>query len=161
SEGLRDEVAGAEPQGAHRGLLGRHRRDHENRKVLEPIVPFETAQQLEAIHLRHHDVEQDQVERLGFEPLQQMLAARHRGDVVTVFLEDPPQGAGEGGIIVGDENLGSRAHALSCTSRSKRAGSTFPPVATATTDPSPLTRPASSAAVVTAPDGSTTTWACW
>ena len=64
-ERLGDEVGRAEAEGADGGFLGRHRGDHEDRQVLEPRIGLDPLQELQAVHLGHHDVEQQQVELLG------------------------------------------------------------------------------------------------
>ena len=64
-ERLGDEVGGAQAQRADGGLFRRHGRDHEHRQVLEAGIGLDPLQQLQAVHLGHHDVEQQQIELLG------------------------------------------------------------------------------------------------
>ena len=91
---------------------GRHRGDHEHRQVLEAGIGLDPLEQLETVHLGHHDVEQQQIERLGGQVLEQMLAAGDGEHVVAVLLEDPGQRAGERLVVVRHEDLGSERHQL-------------------------------------------------
>ena len=82
-------------------------------QVLEPRIGLHPLQELEAVHLGHHDVEQQQVELLGAQMVEEMLAPRDGEHLVAVLLEDPGQGAGERLVVVGDEDLGSDRHSAS------------------------------------------------
>ena len=84
-----DEIGGTEAERANGGLFGRHGGDHQNRQVLEARIGLDPLQQLEAVHLGHHDVEEKQVELFGGQVLEEVLAARGGEDVVAVLLEDP------------------------------------------------------------------------
>ena len=112
-ERLGDEVRGPEAEGSDRRLLGRHGGDHEDRQVLEPGIGLDPLEQLEPVHLRHHDVEQQEVELLRVQVVEEVLAPGHGEHLVAVFLEDPGQGAGERLVVVGDEDLGSEGHSAS------------------------------------------------
>src|SRR5687768_172387 len=110
AERLGDEVGCPEAERAHRGFLGWHRGNHEDGQVAIPGVVLYALQQLQPVDLRHHDVEEEQVELVGREMLEEMLAARNGNDFVAVLLEDPGERAGERLIVVGDENLRSERH---------------------------------------------------
>ena len=112
-ERLGDEVGGAEAEGADGGFLGRHGGDHQDRQVLEPGVGLDPLEELEPVHLRHHDVEQEEVELLGAQMVEQVLAAGDGEHLVAVLLQDPGQGPGERLVVVGDEDLGSDGHSAS------------------------------------------------
>ena len=133
-ERLGDEVGRAEAERADGGLLGRHRGDHQDRQVLEARIGLDPLQELQPVHLGHHDVEQQQIERLRLEMLEQVLAAGDGEHVVAVLLEDPGEGAGERLIVVGDEDLGSERHSA-LPAGDRESGSTLPPLTTATVGP--------------------------
>ena len=122
-------------------------------QVLEAGIGLDPLQELQAVHLGHHDVEEKQVELLGGQVLEEMLAPRRGEDVVAVLLEDPGQRPGERLIVVRHEDLGSE---WSFSQPLEQLG-----IDVAATDHEPRsarrgrTRPARRAAVVTAPDGST------
>ncbi len=109
-ERLGNEVGGTEAERADRGLLGWHRGDHQHRQVLEARIGLDALEQLEAVHSRHHDVEQQEVERLRLQMLEQVLAAGDREHLVAVLLEDPGERAGQRLVVVGYEDLGSERH---------------------------------------------------
>ncbi len=140
-ERLGDEVGGAEAERANRGLFGRHGGDHENRQILETGIGLDPLQQLEAVHLGHHDVEQKQIELFRGQVLEEVLAARGGEHVVAVFLEDPGQGSGERLIVVRHEDLGATVIDRLDLSEdapgagNSRSGSTFPPLTTTTVEP--------------------------
>src|SRR5882762_22138 len=148
AERLGDEIGGAEAERAHRGFFRRHRRHHEDGEVLVAIVLLQAFEQLQAVDLGHHDVEQQE---RGLDLLQfckQPLASRTDGYLVPVLLEDPGQRPDQRFIVVCDQNLVVQSWASS----SER--STLPPLTTSTVVLERGTAPASSAAVVAAPDGS-------
>src|SRR5256885_1887505 len=158
-EWLGDEISGPEAERLDRRLLGRHRREHQHRDVAEPVVCLHFRQQLQAVDLRHHDVEQQEVGALLFQLTDQPLTARRRDDVVTVLLQDPRERADQGLVVVRDEDLGSGFGAQRPQSSSSE-GSTLPPLTTSTVGGTGRTAPERSAAVVAAPDGSTARWHC-
>ena len=80
-EGLRQEILGALLDAAHRARHVVERRDHDHRDVARRAVPLEAREHREAIHLRHHDVEQHEVGRLRLhhrERLLPVLGAAHQ-----------------------------------------------------------------------------------
>ena len=74
------------------------------------MVGLDPLEQLQPVHLGHHDVEQQQVERLGLQVLEQMLAAGNGQHLVAVLLEDPGQRAGERLVVIGHEDLRGERH---------------------------------------------------
>ena len=86
-ERLREVVRRAELDGSRDGLDLVDRRDHDDRNRPEHRVGAHPLEDLEAVHLRHHDVEEDEVDR----PRGQRLeggASVHRGlDLVAERLE--------------------------------------------------------------------------
>ena len=73
-EWLQNVVVRAGADGFERDRNVVHRRDHDHRDVR--IVQAQLAQKLQAVHLRHHDVAQDQVERVFAESFEAQLAVR-------------------------------------------------------------------------------------
>src|SRR5690606_5981723 len=149
----------AEAQRAHGGFLGGHGGDHEDRDVAEPRVGLEPLQQHQPVGPGHHDVEHEQVVRLGGQLLHHRGSAVHHHHLVLVLLEDPGEGAGERQVVIGDQDAGLDAHPA--INRLNSSGSTLPPLTTATVGPAGRSRPPSSAATAAAPEGSTRhPWLC-
>ena len=73
-ERLGDVISGSQAQGTHRSFLGRHRRKHQDGDILPPVVRLDQLQDLQAVHPRHHDVQQNEVGELHLHPLQQVIA---------------------------------------------------------------------------------------
>src|SRR5512133_293560 len=91
------------------------RRDHDHGNVTELLVALDLREGVVAVELRHEDVEQDDVERLGSKRLQCPDAVLGRGDTVTLSLEVAGQEHPVHRVVVDDENgCRSRAHARSC-----------------------------------------------
>src|SRR5207253_3734968 len=147
------EVGGAQAQRAHRRFFGRHGRHHEHGQVAVALVLFETLEQLQPVHLRHHDVEQEDRGLDLFELGEQPVASRADRYLVSIFLQDPGQRLDQRGIVVGDQDSRCGSSHQSIASRSER--STLPPLTTSTVVRERGTAPARRAAVVAAPDGST------
>ena len=61
-ERFEDEILGAELDAADHGLDLVERRDHDDGKIVRASVLLEMLQHLIAVHLRHHDVEQHEIE---------------------------------------------------------------------------------------------------
>ena len=104
AERFGDEVGRAQSKRAHRRFFRRHGRDHEHRQVLIALFLLQALEQLQAVDLRHHDVEQQQ---RGLDLLQlgkQAVAARTDGHLVPVLLEDPGQRPDQRFIVVGNQN---------------------------------------------------------
>src|SRR2546426_3120380 len=156
AERLGDEVRRAEAERLHGRLLGRHGRDHQHREVPEPVVGLHLLEQLQAVDLGHHDVEEQELRPLLLEPPEEVPPAGGAHDLLPVFLEDPGGGAHERLVVVGDEDLARafrpRSHA------SSNEGSTLPPLTTSTVGARGCSARERSAAVVAAPEGSTARW---
>jgi len=103
-ERLGDEVGGAESQRAHRRFLGRHGRHHQHRQIAVALILFEALEQLQAVDLWHHDVEQQQRGLDLFEFGEQPVASGADRDLVPIFLQDPGQGLYQGSVVVGDQH---------------------------------------------------------
>src|SRR5438093_890005 len=77
-----------------------------DQQVAEPLVGLHLGQELEAVHLGHHDVEQQQVGAFLLELPHEPLATGRDDDLVAVLLEDPHERADQRLVVVGDEDLG-------------------------------------------------------
>src|SRR2546422_5535452 len=153
AERLGNEVGGAEAQGAHRRFLGRHGRRHEDRQVAISLVLLQALEQLQPVHLGHHDVEQQDRGLDLFELGEQPVASGADRYLVSVFFQDPGQRLHQRRVVVSDQDSRGGARHQSVASSSER--STLPPLTTSTVVLERGTAPARSAAVVAAPDGST------
>ena len=100
-ERLGDVVESTELHGADRRLHGLGSRQHDDRHAR--IAAPHLLEQLEAVHARHDDVEEDDVERPGRERLQRVGARRDRDRVVGV-LQDHAQRLAHPGLVVDDED---------------------------------------------------------
>ena len=108
-ERLGDEVRGAQaqrPDGRPFDVLDRG--DHQHRQVAEPLVGLDLLEQLQAVDLRHHDVQEQQVRALLLELAEQSFPAGRDHHLVPLVLQDPAEGADQRLVVVGEENLGSR-----------------------------------------------------
>ena len=86
------------------------RRHHDHRNVVGRAVGLDAAAYLEAVHVRHHHVEQDDI-ALGLLAFRQRLAAAHGGDNVEILSRQPGfQKLHVGRNIVNDEY--ARCHGL-------------------------------------------------
>src|SRR5712664_846540 len=147
------EVGGAEAQGAHRRFFGRHGRHHDHGQVAVALILLESLEQLQPVHLGHHDVEQEDRGLDLFELGEQPVASGAHRYLVPVFFQDPGQRLHKRRVVVSDQNSRGGTRHQSVASRSER--STLPPLTTSTVVLERGTAPASNAAVVAAPDGST------
>ena len=73
-EGLRQVVRRAQLDAADHAVELVHRRDHDHRDRPEPVVGLQPLQHLVAVQLRHHDVQQEEVERARPEKLERLAA---------------------------------------------------------------------------------------
>ena len=123
-EGLRQVVEGAELHALHRGLdlgqAGEHDHLDVGMRLLDP------PQDLQAVHLRHHDVEDDQVV-VGFvDPLQRFDAVVGGLQRVPAAFQDPNRAPDDDFLVVGNQYPG--AHSLlpvgvvGCASRAGAIG---------------------------------------
>ena len=105
---LLDEVVGAELGGLHgRGHRAVPGEDHHRGRGL---LGLEGLQDLHAVHLRHLDVEEDEVRRLPLDHLEGGLAVGGQQALVPFVLEDHAQRGADGLLVVDHEDLGLRAH---------------------------------------------------
>src|SRR6266566_5115825 len=88
-------------------LLAKMKADERFRDIPEPLVGLHLRQQLQTIDLGHHDVEEQEVGPLRFELADQSLAPGRRHHLVAVLFQDPREGADQGLVVVGDQNLAS------------------------------------------------------
>src|SRR5262249_31867767 len=63
--------------------------NHDDRDVPQALVRLHCRQHLVAVHLRHHDVEQDEIERFGVEQVQSVPAVGSGGDVQIALAGKP------------------------------------------------------------------------
>ena len=78
-------------------------RDHQHgRRVVARDDPVED---LEPVHARHLDVEEDGVDASRVEVRERRLPVRRREHLVALVLEDHPQGVADARIVVDDEDL--------------------------------------------------------
>ena len=102
--GLLDEVPGPELHRLDRGLdrpvAGQDHHRGRGVPLLEPL------QDLEPVHLRHLDVEEDEVRRLLLGDLQPHRAARGEEHLVPLVLEDHLEGGADRVVVVDDEHPG-------------------------------------------------------
>ena len=75
-DGLRQVVGGAHPDAADDAVELVDARDHDDRHVAQRIVGLERGQRLVPVHLGHHDVEQDEVDRFRARVAQRARALR-------------------------------------------------------------------------------------
>ena len=78
--------------------------------MAQPGVVLEAPQDLEAVDPGHHDVEQDQVDRLAGEPLQGVAAMDRRNRLVVEQLELLRQHVAVERLVVDDQDAGRRRH---------------------------------------------------
>ncbi len=104
-EGLGDVVDPAGREGAHLVLDVVQRADEENRDVCGLGIGLQLLADLEAVHLGHADVQQDQVGRGQFDRSQGAWAAGHRAHAVAVLAEDLRQQAQIGGAVVDQKDV--------------------------------------------------------
>jgi hypothetical protein len=123
-EWLLQQVAGAVARGLHRrGHVG-VAADHDDRRV--HAAPPQILQHLHAVHVRHLDVQQNDVRRVGLDLLDALRPGRRLEELVALMAQHHPQAAADVGLVVDDEDavfhLGTRAAGISRQPR-RRAGS--------------------------------------
>ena len=99
---LADEIRGPQPQGAHRGLFRRLRRQHQHRDVTPALLTLDAFEQLTPVGIRHEDVEQQEVRRTKLQLFQTGHPTVGRDDLVSVFLQQPGHRFKNRHVIVGD-----------------------------------------------------------
>ena len=108
-ERLEQIIDGTELDAAHDAGHLVERRDHDDGQVVQAALILQPAQHLIAVDLRHHHVEQDQVETFLVQPADRLLSVlgdlnigitleleveRERIAVVVVVIDDQDAGAG-------------------------------------------------------------------
>ena len=102
---LLDEVVRAELDRLDRRLDVAVAGDHDDDGVGAALA--QTLQRREAVHAGQPDVEDDEVDRPARQPVQTLLAARHRLDDVPFVLEDTGQRRPHAGFVVNQKNCPS------------------------------------------------------
>ena len=101
---LLEEVEGAELRGLDRGLHRPVPRDHDADEVGMRLL--DALEQLQAVHSRHLDVEEREIEAPVGKRVQRGLAALRGANVVILVLEDALERAANRGVVVDDEDAG-------------------------------------------------------
>ena len=107
-ERLGQVVVGAELDAAHHAVDVVERRDHDHRNVAQPGIVLEAAQHREAVHLGHHDVEQDQVDRFAGQPVEGVPAMDRGHRLVLEQLQLLRQHVAIERLVVDDQDAGGR-----------------------------------------------------
>jgi len=105
-EGLRQVVLGAALDAAHHAGQVVERGDHDHGHVARARVGLDALEHGEAVELRHHHVEQDEVERRRREHLEGAAAARRALDGVALPLQPALQDGAVVLDVVHDEDAG-------------------------------------------------------
>ena len=103
-ERLGDVVDPAEGEGVHLVEVLVQGADEDDGDAAQGRVGLEVAADLVPVHLRHVDVEEDQVGRVFSRRQQRQLAARDRADLVASGLEHPGQDLEVGRDVVHDQD---------------------------------------------------------
>ena len=69
---------------------------------------FDPAQDFEAVHVGHHDIQDHHVVRIFLDFAQRLAAVLHGLDLVVVTVENAQAASDDDLLVVGDQN--SRAH---------------------------------------------------
>ena len=107
---LDDIVDRAELQAAGLVLGLTHRRDEDHRDAGGDRVGLEPPTDLVTIHPRHHDIEQDQVRRMGRDHRLQGLLATARDHQAVIGLQQPRDDIDVGGLVIDDQDSGAGFH---------------------------------------------------
>ena len=91
--------------------------DEDDGNPLELVIRFEVFAHFVAVHLRHIDVQQDQVRGIASRREQRQLAAGNGADFIPAVLEHAGQHLEIGGGVVHDQNAGGLPGATSCLLR--------------------------------------------
>ena len=104
--GLRQVVLGAELDRPDHARCLVERRDHQHRDVTALRILLEPLQHRGPVEVGHHDVEQDQVDRLALEEGQRLPAAGRGQDAVALASEPPHQQLTVLLVVVDDQDRG-------------------------------------------------------
>ena len=88
-ERLEQEILGAELDAAHHGVDLAHRRNHDDRQVVDAALLAQAVEHAEAVELRHHDVEQHQVVAGGGDGRERLHAVRRLVDLADAQPLEP------------------------------------------------------------------------
>ena len=103
-ERLRDVVVGTElePHDAIDRLLARGQ--HDDGQARRSLVPLQPPADLDAVHVREHEVEENQIERLGRDLLQRLHAVLREHDPISRSLERAVEQAPQIGLVLDDQD---------------------------------------------------------
>ena len=104
-EGLGQVVLGARLDTADDAVDLVDGRDHDHRHPVHPRVGLEARQHLEAVHVRHHQVEEDQIEILGLHLRQRLAPAIGRADAMAEADAPPGEQIAVGLDVVALETM--------------------------------------------------------
>ncbi len=94
-------VVGAEIEGLHLGGLVAAAREHHDRHAL--VLAAQQAQELEPLHVRQAEIEDDQV-RLARRELERRLAVRRLEDLVALRAQPHPQQLADRRLVIDDQD---------------------------------------------------------
>jgi hypothetical protein len=109
-ERLRQIVVGAQLQPDHAIDLLSARREHQDRRVVASLA--QRAADVEAVPVRKHEVQDDEVERAGLNRVHGVTHGRGDGDPALLFLQMHPQQPGELGLVLDDQDCTRHATVL-------------------------------------------------
>ena len=109
-EGLPEVVVGPSLQGLHGRLDGGMARHHDDRHVGIPVL--DEIQQVESVHLRHHEVEEHQVAPVVLQPGHGSPRRGARLDAVVSLPEKNPDALAHPDLVVNNQNAGGSRHGL-------------------------------------------------
>src|SRR5438477_553754 len=104
-KGLADVVDRPFLQALHAVLGLRARGEHGHRDVRRLLVHAQELQDLPSVHLRHHDVEEDEVRLLDLRGGEGLLPAGRGHDLVTLLLEHELEEVQDVVLVVHDQDL--------------------------------------------------------
>jgi hypothetical protein len=93
---------------SHHGVEFRGRRNHHDRGFFKPPLVLHHLEHLDAVHARHHHIEEDEIERFGTDAIQRLQPVGGLCDLCQVqALEAACKHVTIVGIVVDDEDTGS------------------------------------------------------
>ena len=95
-------VVGAAVEAGHAILERVARRQHQHRRLVAALA--QRSENLQAVAARQHEIEQDDVERLGVQPEERAFAGVLDRDVVAFAVQPFPQGVGDLLFVLDDED---------------------------------------------------------
>jgi len=109
-EGLPEIVVGAPLQGFHGRFDGGVARHHDDRHVGIPVL--DEIQQIESVHLRHHEIEEHQVAAVALQPGHGVPRRWARLDAVVALPEKDPDALAHPDLVVHNQDSGGSRHCL-------------------------------------------------